>query len=220
MRSLVYLICEHHGVFSVLAKNHIGGSGCPLCTSSSRYLRTSQSNIDRIKKNIINDFKKIHGDRYDYSLVDYQGRREKVKIVCKVHGEFEQIAGFHKSGSGCPFCNESRGERTIAKFLDKFRIKYFREKRFKDCRFKKPLPFDFYLPEMNTCIEYDGVLHFFPNLGEELLRTTKRNDDIKTNFCKQNNINLIRISFTENIEEVIKRFIIYQFSTINCSDSI
>jgi len=48
-----------------------------------------------------------HGGRYDYSLADYTGAVNKVKIICNTHGEFEQNASSHLSGSGCPSCSVS-----------------------------------------------------------------------------------------------------------------
>ena len=77
-------------------------------------------------------------------------------------------------------------------------IKFISEKKFESCKRVKELPFDFYLPEFNTCIEYDGELHYKSSLifgGEETLKRIKINDRIKTKWCRQNSINLIRISY-------------------------
>lgn len=72
------------------------------------------------------------------------------------------------------------------------------------------MPFDFYLPDYNTCIEYDGELHYkavdyFG--GDDALSNTKCRDEIKTQYCKENNIKLIRIPYWEfdNIEEILNR---------------
>ena len=72
------------------------------------------------------------------------------------------------------------------------------------------MPFDFYLPDYNTCIEYDGELHYkavdyFG--GDDALMNTKCRDEIKTQYCKENNIKLIRIPYWEfdNIEEILNR---------------
>jgi very-short-patch-repair endonuclease len=71
-----------------------------------------------------------------------------------------------------------------------------------NCRNKKPLPFDFYLPELNICIEYDGIQHYKTWKGKQAdlyivnLQKTKQHDLIKTNFCKDNGIRLIRIPYT------------------------
>jgi hypothetical protein len=64
-----------------------------------------------INKKVIDIFKNIHKDTYDYSLVDYINNTTKVKIICKEHGVFEQIAGSHLNGRGCPMC----GKRYLSK---------------------------------------------------------------------------------------------------------
>lgn len=102
----------------------------------------------------------------------------------------------------------------IAKYtkdwLDENNIEYMQEYRFTDCRNKKPLPFDFYLPKFNICIEVDGEQHFYKyafgykrheyKTTEEFLdhefSIRKHNDDIKTQYCKDNNIKLIRLKYT------------------------
>ena len=74
----------------------------------------------------------------------------------------------------------------------------------------RPLPFDFYIPQYNLCIEFDGKQHFIPtdfksnSTEEEKLKyfeLVQMRDNIKTDYCKNNNINLLRIKYTENIEE-------------------
>ncbi|MDY0268822.1 hypothetical protein [Trichloromonas sp.] len=78
------------------------------------------------------------------------------------------------------------------------------KKRFKDCRYKYPLPFDLYLSKYNLCIEYDGEQHFKTKEiwgGKTQLKIIKKRDQIKNEYCKNNNINLLRIKYDENIEE-------------------
>ena len=87
------IICKTHGVFEQTPSKHKIGRGCSKCQGRG----LSQSEI--IKK-----FKEIHGDKYDYSLVEYQNAGSLVQIICKVHGVFKQIAKAHKQGSGCPIC--------------------------------------------------------------------------------------------------------------------
>ena len=99
---------------------------------------------------------------------------------------------------GCENNKQSIGERLVRTYLEKNNIKFISEKKFESCKRVKELPFDFYLPEFNTCIEYDGELHYKSSLifgGEETLKRIKINDRIKTKWCKQNSINLIRISY-------------------------
>jgi hypothetical protein len=145
---------------------------------------------------------KIHGDfRYLYDKVIYSSDREKVIITCPIHGDFNQRPNQHIRGAGCPNCNESRGEKEIAKFLDKYDINYDRQYRFNECRgLKYPLPFDFYIPSNRTCIEFDGEQHFLPLPffgGLEAYERLKTNDKIKNDYCEDNYINLIRIRYNQ-----------------------
>jgi uncharacterized Zn-finger protein len=114
----------------------------------------------------------------------------------------------------CPYCRESLGERRINKCLQYHNINFIREYKFNDCRgISQRLPFDFYLPEINVLIEYDGRQHFKPvNFygcsKDEALKSfleLKQNDEIKNKYCADNNIKLIRIPYNEkNIEEFLK----------------
>lgn len=90
----IKIVCRNHGVFEQLSYSHIFGSGCPSCASS---YQPSTSEV-------IEQFKNIHSDKYDYSKVDYQGAFVDVEIICKTHGSFMQVAKTHKKGSGCPDC--------------------------------------------------------------------------------------------------------------------
>jgi hypothetical protein len=65
----------------------------------------------------INESILVHGNTYDYSLINYNGAHSKVKIICKNHGIFEQSPNGHLSGAGCPICKESKGERDIRIYL-------------------------------------------------------------------------------------------------------
>lgn len=97
----------------------------------------------------------------------------------------------------------SQSEEHINHFLYKYRYHYIRQYKFDDCRDIHPLPFDFYLPDFNIVIEYDGEHHFYPvNHGENdkektisKFEATKRHDKIKTDYCKRNHIKLIRIPY-------------------------
>lgn len=152
-----------------------------------------------------NDFlkkaKNVHGcDKYDYSLTRYKSSMDDVIIICKKHGEFNQRPNMHIIGQGCPHCNESKGEKQIVDILENNKIKFIRQYKFDDCKHKYKLRFDFYLPELNICIEYDGEQHFKPVKyfgGSKAFLALKLRDDIKNDFCKDNGIKLLRIPFFE-----------------------
>jgi len=190
--------CKNHGFFEQLTLNHLKGYGCYKCMG--RY-----ESLD----NIIKRSKKIHDDIYDYSLITTNKKRLKIDIICKKHGVFKQTLNKHLSGNGCPTCKESQGERKIRLFLKNNNSIFNIQKMFIKCKNKNPLPFDFYLPKYNLCIEYDGIQHFKINEffgGTNGFNKLKKNDQIKNSFCKKNNIDLLRISYQDynNIENILK----------------
>jgi hypothetical protein len=185
-------------VYEQLPNNHLSGFKC--------------ENIKGLtQEQFIEKSKKIHGDKYDYSLVDFKNVRGKVKIIYNTL-IYEQLAYLHlegKSPRGTESKN-SKGEEYIESFLINNKIKYIRQYLYKDCRNILPLPFDFYLDELNILIEYDGRQHFesvdiFG--GESGLLKRKINDEIKNNYCKKNRIPLLRISYLEDIYLKLSEFI-------------
>ena len=155
----------------------------------------------------IKESKIIHDDIFDYSIVEYINDRTKVNIICKKHGIFSQIPNSHLRGKGCPSCNQSKGEFKVNKFLLKHNIVYERQKKFEDCKNIFCLPFDFYIPSIRTCIEFDGEQHYKPLDffgGIESFKKLKINDKIKEDYCEDNYINLIRIKYDViNIENFL-----------------
>ena len=149
--------------------------------------------------------KEKHNNFYNYDLTNFQGRKNLIVVNCPHHGTFSQVASDHLyGGCGCQKCNRSKAEIKIESILQKLNIKYKTQYKFDDCKNKNRLPFDFYLPDTNCCIEYDGEFHFL-DLGFNDLERVKINDDIKSNFCNANCIKLIRIDYTQfdEIENII-----------------
>jgi hypothetical protein len=106
---------------------------------------------------------------------------------------------------------KSIGEKLIKRFLEEKNIEFETEKKFIDCKNINKLPFDFYIQKLNLCIEFDGELHFKPCVlfgGENTLERIKRNDEIKNNYCINNNIHLLRISYKnkDKISEILSNF--------------
>ncbi len=99
----VKIICREHGEFEQKPNNHLDGAGCKTCG------RLAGANARRSNtEQFIAKAKRVHGDKYDYSLVSYQRHELPVKIVCPAHGEFEQMPRGHLSGSGCRKCADDR----------------------------------------------------------------------------------------------------------------
>jgi len=202
----VKIICPEHGIFKQFPNNHLIGRNCNKCGNKISRLKQIKNTQYFIQK-----AKAVHGDRYDYSLVDYQGINKNIKVICLKHGVFTQRADHHLNGHGCPACNEPKGEEATAKYLDDKNIDYLKQYRFNDCINKRPLPFDFYLPNNNVLIEYDGRQHYKPIDffgGEKGLKYRRQNDAIKNKYCKDNNIKLIRIKYNENIEDKLTEILL------------
>ena len=113
----VTIICPIHGEFEQIPSDHLRGKGCPRCGGG----------IKLTKEEFIQKAIARHGDKYDYSKVDYKGCRTKVTIICPIHGEFEQKPNNHLSGYGCPRCGggikltkEEFIQKAIARHGDKY----------------------------------------------------------------------------------------------------
>ena len=94
----VKIICKNHGVFEQSPKAHRLGRGCPTCGGTTR--GSTEQFIERARG--------VHGERYDYSLVEYTSAKSPVKIICKEHGVFEQQAAVHLRGFGCTKCSKKK----------------------------------------------------------------------------------------------------------------
>ena len=156
--------------------------------------------VKKTTKQFIFEANAIHDFKYIYDKTDYISNQTKVIITCLIHGDFNQRPLSHLQGNGCPHCNESTGEKIIAKYLDKNGIFYDRQHKFHDCKNIFQLPFDFYIPNLRMCIEFDGKQHYEPVEhfgGIKAYEQLKINDKIKTDYCEENYINLIRIKYTQ-----------------------
>lgn len=196
----IIITCPTHGDFKITPERVIHQhSGCPKCQGKQL---TNNEWIERAKK--------VHGDKYDYSNFQYKKSIQKTKIGCLIHGEFLMSPNDHiNNGQGCPRCRESKGEKLVSEILDNMGKTYIRQKKFDDCysergKLCRKLPFDFYLPNENICIEYDGRQHYEPVYGDEQLKIQKTIDKIKDDYCEQQGINLIRIHFKLKYNDVIK----------------
>lgn len=98
----VTIICPIHGEFNQLPKAHLKGHGCKQCGEVKRQKSTSFTTSEFIEEAL-----KVHGNRYDYSAVEYHNNKTKVCIICKIHGKFLQTPQVHLKGCGCPRCSNS-----------------------------------------------------------------------------------------------------------------
>jgi very-short-patch-repair endonuclease len=205
-RTKVQIICNQHGIFEQIPYDHIKGIGCSSCAGVKKL--TQEQWIQKAVK--------VHGNKYDYSNVEYKLSNTKVEIICNKHKKsFWQTPNNHLNGQNCPFCCESKGEEQIRRCLESNNIEFKSPYRFKNCRDKRSLPFDFYLPKYKLLIEFDGKQHYAPwsflsNQTEEEKNKNfvdiQRRDKIKTEYTINNGFNLIRIPYwkIKSIEQILE----------------
>ena len=177
----VCIICPEHGEFWQSPTNHLNGCGCPKC-SNVKHKTTNE---------FIKESRTVHGDKYDYSKVEYVNAHTKVCIICPEHGEFWQTPNKHLLGHKCPKCSESIIEKEIRVLLDKEGIKYVKEKRF---NWMKTYRLDFYLPDYNIGIECQGIQHFTelkPYYKDFSLDKQLERDEDKFQLCLTNGVSIL-----------------------------
>jgi hypothetical protein len=153
------------------------------------------------EKNIINPHYIVHKSKY------------KIFWICKKCNNSWQckISNRTQGKHGCPKCSSSKGENLLESILNKYNIVYNKEQIFDKCKDIKNLRFDFYLLDYNLCIEYQGEQHYNNRLSsrynEEFFANIQKKDNIKRDFCKNNNIKLLEIPYWEqkNIEDILKK---------------
>lgn len=150
----------------------------------------------------------VYGNGY-LTILQYKGNNVKIDIKCeKCSNIFQSVPVSLWRGRvrGCPICEKTKslGECRIERYLRQNDIQFRTQERFLECKDKLCLPFDFYLPQFNICIEFQGEQHYKKTSllwSEELIK----HDEIKRNFCYENNIKLIEIPWydIDNIEKYL-----------------
>lgn len=177
---------NEHGVFYITPNQLLMGHKCPKCSNVYR----------RAQYEIIEEFRKVHGDKYDYSKVSFQNMRTKVCIICPEHDEFWQIPYAHMQGQGCPTCEMSHLENKICHLLKEYKVDYEYESSINGILKRKTV--DFYLPKLNTAIECQGGQHFYGGFNRnnkekanQIHYTVLRRDIEKKKILDENNIKVI-----------------------------
>lgn len=204
----VIINCPIHGDFKQQATSHLQGFGCPKCRNEKLREERSQSTEE-----FITLANKKHNMYYDYSKVKYINEKTKIIIICPKHGEFLQTPESHLRGNGCPKCNkfcvESKGENFVFEFLKNNKFNVIRQYGINIDTNINPSGnayIDFYLPDHNIFIEYNGVQHYKNSKyfkGYNFNRQQARDQFVKQ-YCLNNNILLIEIKYTLTQEEIVK----------------
>lgn len=196
--------CPIHGDFEITPGGHVyGAKGCPTCGSARRgkyenraaaSAKVSAIKIARHAFTFVAQARAVHGDTYDYSQVVYRGKKNKVTIVCKAHGPFEQSPGHHIwRAHGCPECSHhrSKGEAAILKFVSIFSNPMSRDRSTLGGK-----ELDIYIPERNLAIEYCGEYWHGASSPEEERKDRNRHYD-KYKACQAKGIRLLTIYESE-----------------------
>lgn len=110
------ITCPKHGEFWQYPNDHLNGTGCPKCGKDSMWDKRGRMTTEKL----IKKYKEVHGDEYDYHLVNYKSARDKVEIICKKHGSFLQAPYSHLQGCGCPKCGLIKLSKYFSKTNEKF----------------------------------------------------------------------------------------------------
>lgn len=197
--------CKIHNVeWYAMHLNILRGHGCRQC--GNEILSNDRS---KSKEQYIEDLNKINTNIV--VIGDYINAHVPISHKCLIHDfEWEAKPNNILSGKGCPICKESIGEKQIRQCLNNNNIIYKPQYKFEDCYDIKALPFDFYLPDYNVCIEYDGEQHYKPIDyfgGQKSFERTVKHDKMKDDYCVNNNIKLFRIPYFKNVEEELNNFL-------------
>lgn len=164
--------CIKHGPWMVTPGNHINNkSGCPDCyyeATTERQTGAKRPGIGGVSgktlMNFVKDAIKVHGEKYDYSSVDYVKSRKKIVIKCNTHGEFEQLPSAHLQGQGCRLCsfeNGSKAEKELIEILSSWGFDVETNNR----TIIAPKELDIVIHERKLAIEFCGLYWHCENSG-------------------------------------------------------
>lgn len=194
----IEFMCSKGHVWKSAPSNLLSGCSCPFCKGekiSALKFKTHEQFLGEVLELGI-----------DVTVLGtYHSAREHILCRCnKCNHEWMITPNNLLRGFGCPKCKKSKGEQAVVEYLITHNIVFETQKRFADCIDQRPLPFDFYLPEYNMLIEYQGAQHYMVThrMGdEEKLIYRQKHDCIKREYCKAKGINLLEIPYT-NLNQV------------------
>ena len=211
--------CPKHGTQEMRASNFHNGKRCPKCAKDRARLKYAHSPdevfdmVEKVGGKLLNKEEYINSQTNNLKIIC--PRCQKNILVTSLSHFLQH------GGQACKQCyrKESVGERRIRQWLENNNIQFVQEKWFDDCRDNNPLPFDFYLPDNNLLIEYDGKQHFEEThffirkdtrFNDSVTSYIKFHDQIKTEYCKKNNHELLRIPYTKinDIENILSQKLI------------
>lgn len=192
-------------IYKVSPHKILNGNRCPVCSFKQMGLERSKTH-NQFEENV------YEATGLDYEILSsYKNNRTKVLMEHKkCFNKFWVTPDSFLRGSGCPRCKESRGEKIVSKILKSMNITHTPQFKFRDCKFKADLIFDFAIKKNRTLIaliEYQGIQHYKPIKhfgGKESFILQQKKDEIKRNYAMTNKIPLIEIPYhIKNIEDYL-----------------
>jgi len=187
---------------------------CPICNNifvtGSQHLRDKNKPISMCFNCGIHQYDDLTGERFGRLTVlekDKEAKGNRVRFICQCDcGTIISVQANHLSSGEIKSCGclNSSGEEKISELLSSYGVIFEKQKTFSDCKNRKHLRFDFYIPENKIAIEYNGIQHYEPVDifgGIEGFLCININDQIKQNYCRKNSIKLYTIDYDEDIEE-------------------
>ena len=179
---------------SNLKRGHTTSCGC----AKRDFIESLKLDVINKKFGYLTVIKEVHDKSYVRRMVECKCDCGNI-CICSIN----DLITNHTSSCGCKF--KSKGESLIEIILKELKVDYIPQYRFETCKNIKPLPFDFYLPNYNICIEYQGEQHYHPITfwgGEKGFEKRQKLDKIKSDFCKNNNIKLMCLPYTLSDNEL------------------
>lgn len=205
----VWWICKNNHSYKASCYSRCGQqTECPYCSIPPVKLLVGFNDLQTTNPEVAKEWDYERNKNIRPDMI-FAGTQKKFWWICpNGHNYYSVCSSRTKSGSNCPICNESKGEKLIKTWLENNNIKYEREYKFDGCFSKRTLPFDFYLPDYNICIEFNGKQHYEPIKffgGHSTFQIQQINDSIKEKFCINNHINFIIIPYymIDDIESIL-----------------
>lgn len=194
----------HNIIWNTTPSNILRNAGCQECMK----MKISEANTHTHSQYLDKLYERNSNIKVLEKYIDANTPIKHMCLIC--NNEWLARPSNILNGKGCPRCNQSHGEKEIALLLDKYNISYETQYKFNDCKDKKVLPFDFYLPTYHKLIEYQGKQHYEPIEffgGQDAFEIRQKHDNIKSEYCKNNGIPLLCIPYDKNIEEELNNFL-------------
>lgn len=204
---IVYITCPKHGDFPQSVNAHLQGHGCPAC-GEERRLASCTKTLEQFK----DDMRRFWGDEYILDhITEYVNNTTEVPVECRKHGIFYKTPNVLLRGHGCNKCKRSWGEKIISTYLNEKNVRFEEQHAFPNedlfCTNKR-LVADFYLPDYNLVIEFNGRQHYEEIegwRGKVALEKQQLRDSALRSYCQNHKIKLIEIPYTkmDNIKEIL-----------------